>query len=282
MTTRPLVSIILPCFNAERYVTEAIESALSQTYPETEVIVVDDGSTDASPERIAAFGGRIRAVRTANRGAPAARNRGLALAAGTYIQFLDADDALFPEKLARALPAFSETSADVVFGDTCSVFEHEGEAVCHRGPAYPWPVADMAAELVRTNIQTSRGVYRREILERAGGFNEGLERAQDYEFHFRLAVCGARFHYLPGVVGVKYRYHGSSTRISNWRTTRRDPLFDLRLLRHFRQLAEAHGAFSPGVRTAVREKLAAARAAHAGAGVAPDVLHAYDEELGCL
>src|SRR5690606_2283060 len=99
----PLVSIIIPCYNAEKYVAEAIQSALDQTYPNCEVIVIDDGSTDGSLEVIQSFGDKIRCETGPNKGGCAARNRGLELAKGEWIQFLDADDLISVEKIERQM-----------------------------------------------------------------------------------------------------------------------------------------------------------------------------------
>ena len=98
-----LVSILIPCFNAEKWVAQAIESALAQTWSEKEVIVVDDGSTDNSLEIIRRFDGRIRWESGPNRGGGAARNRLLELASGEWLQYLDADDFLLPQKLERQI-----------------------------------------------------------------------------------------------------------------------------------------------------------------------------------
>src|SRR5438874_689463 len=89
-----LVSIIVPCYNAERFLMETLESAFVQSYPRIEIIVVDDGSTDRTAELIRSCGERVRGEFGPNRGASAARNRGTALARGEFIQYLDADDLL--------------------------------------------------------------------------------------------------------------------------------------------------------------------------------------------
>ncbi|NEO92714.1 MAG: glycosyltransferase family 2 protein, partial [Moorea sp. SIO3G5] len=86
-----LISIIIPCYNNQAFIKQAIESALNQTYPYTEIIVIDDGSTDGSLEIIRSFENSIKWETGSNQGAPAARNRGLELAKGEYIKFLDAD-----------------------------------------------------------------------------------------------------------------------------------------------------------------------------------------------
>ena len=113
----PLVSILVPCFNAKQWVAQAIESALAQTWPEKEVIVVDDGSTDRSLDIIKSFGDRIRWETDRNRGANVARNRLLELARGDWLQYLDADDYLLPEKIEQQMGFLATNpSADIVFG----------------------------------------------------------------------------------------------------------------------------------------------------------------------
>src|SRR2546423_7727277 len=91
------VSVVVPAYNYARYLPQAIDSALGQTHPPLEVIVVDDGSTDDTPRVLDAYGDRIRAVRQANQGAGAARNAGIAVARGEYVAFLDSDDLWRPD-----------------------------------------------------------------------------------------------------------------------------------------------------------------------------------------
>ena len=106
-----LVSIIIPCYNSEQYVAEAIQSALDQTYTNCEIIVIDDGSTDGSLEVIKGFGHRIRWETGPNQGGCAARNRGLELSKGEWIQFLDSDDLLPPEKIHAQMTSLSGKDA---------------------------------------------------------------------------------------------------------------------------------------------------------------------------
>src|SRR6202011_1477360 len=111
------VSILIPCYNAERWVAQAIESALRQTWPEKEIIVVDDGSTDGSLAIIESFGDRIRWETGPNRGGNVARNRLLELAHGEWLQYLDADDYLLPMKIERQMEFIgANPAADVIFG----------------------------------------------------------------------------------------------------------------------------------------------------------------------
>jgi glycosyltransferase involved in cell wall biosynthesis len=102
----PLVSCVVPVFNGERYLAEALESVLGQTYRALEVIVVDDGSTDGTPAVVGTFGARVRCVTQPNAGLAAARNRGLAAATAELIAFLDADDLWLPEKIACQVERF--------------------------------------------------------------------------------------------------------------------------------------------------------------------------------
>jgi len=113
----PLVSIIIPCYNAERWVKQSIQSALDQTYSPVEIIVIDDGSTDQSLEVVKSFGDKITWETGPNRGANHARNRGLDLAKGNYLQFLDADDYLLPEKIERQMKVLPASGADVIYED---------------------------------------------------------------------------------------------------------------------------------------------------------------------
>ena len=104
-----LVSIVIPCYNAERFLAEALESAFLQSYPSTEIIVVDDGSTDRTADLIRAYGDSVLADFGSHGGASAARNRGTALARGEFIQYLDADDLLTPDAVAHRVAALQKT-----------------------------------------------------------------------------------------------------------------------------------------------------------------------------
>jgi glycosyltransferase involved in cell wall biosynthesis len=111
------VSVVIPCYNAERWIGKAIESCLAQSHAPDEVIVVDDGSTDDSSVIIARYASRVHHVRQDNAGAPRARNAGFALSRGEFIQFLDADDFLLPGKLEHQAAVLTKTRAAAVYGD---------------------------------------------------------------------------------------------------------------------------------------------------------------------
>jgi glycosyltransferase involved in cell wall biosynthesis len=113
------ISILIPCFNADKWIAQSIESALAQTWPNKEVVVLDDGSTDGSLDIIRRFDGRIRWETGPNRGGGAARDRLLTLAHGEWLQYLDADDLILPEKITRQVEFLERhTDCDVV----CSPF----------------------------------------------------------------------------------------------------------------------------------------------------------------
>jgi glycosyltransferase involved in cell wall biosynthesis len=189
---RPLVSIIIPCWNAEANIGEAIESALAQTYPNVEVIAIDDGSTDRSLDVIKSYGNRLRYESGPNSGASSARNRGLALANGELIQFLDADDRLFPNKLEVMVPlAVAEgPSSSLVCGwewvNVGGVMPSKQEHI----------VVDNADSLVwclRNRLQTSSPLHWRMSLSAIGGYDTRLPCCQDLDLHLRLAANGTRF-----------------------------------------------------------------------------------------
>jgi len=193
----PLVSIIIPCFNAEGYVGEAIESALTQTYHNKEVIVIDDGSTDNSLALIKSFRGKISWQTRENHGAPSSRNRGLKLAQGELIQFLDVDDLLKPEKLEQQVPVSCSHPNEIVYCDfqTEVIGRVNEPLLCSRTKN-----DDSVIVALDTIIHTAAPLYKRDSLLRVGGWREHLPCAQDYELNLRLAIHGARFHHLPAVL----------------------------------------------------------------------------------
>ena len=135
-----LVSILIPCYNAERWVAQAIESALAQTWSEKEIIVVDDGSRDGSLDVIKSFGNQIRWETGPNRGGNVTRNRLLELARGEWLQYLDADDYLLPPKVERQVTFLREYPAcDVVYSPVLLVkcSKRNGRAGGHPDPRAP-------------------------------------------------------------------------------------------------------------------------------------------------
>jgi glycosyltransferase involved in cell wall biosynthesis len=202
-----LVSIIIPCYNAASYVAEAIQSALGQTYAYKEVIVIDDGSSDGSLEVIRSFGDAIHWQTGPNRGGCAARNRGLELARGEFIQFLDADDILLPNKIEQQMSLSKNNPSELVMCDHLETAQNPSEAKlidCDpRGQSAPrW--------IVQTErLGVSAPLHRCESLRAIGGFDEELAASQEYDLHLRLVLAGARVQHLREPLWVVRKHPGS-------------------------------------------------------------------------
>jgi glycosyltransferase involved in cell wall biosynthesis len=204
----PLVSVIIPCYNAEKYVGQAIESALAQTYPKKEVIVIDDGSTDGSLDVIKSFGDRIRWETGPNRGGSAARNRGIELAQGELIQFLDADDLLHPQKLERQVPLVLETPDMIVYCDFVVEDIETGEIV--EIPRRECDGRDPVVFAIQAErLSISAPIHWKSRLLEVGGFDESLPCCQEYDLHIRLACHGAKWRHLREVLYTVRRRKGS-------------------------------------------------------------------------
>jgi glycosyltransferase involved in cell wall biosynthesis len=204
------VSIIIPAYNAEKYIADTVESVLVQSFRDLECIVVDDGSIDRTGEIAMGFGERIRYIRQENAERSAARNRGIALASGDYIGFLDADDILLPEKLKEQV-AFLDAHPgyDVVYSRV-AYFRDNGERRCYRVRRVT-PSGDILPFLIWSNFITMNSpLFRRGAVERVGGFNVSLSRYEDWDFLLRLALSGSRFGFLDSLHSL-CRMHGGNT-----------------------------------------------------------------------
>lgn len=218
-----LVSVIIPCYNSASYIAQAIESALDQSYPSVEVIVVDDGSTDTSLDVIRSFGDRIHWKSTSNHGACHARNEGLSLARGEYIQFLDSDDALLPASIEDRIEAFDDET-DAVFGNSQDIDQAGRPIALWPDSTHDhWPCEDICYYIIHENIQTMQPLHRRKNLYEIGGWDEALPCGQEPNLHLRLACHGHRFRHIDAVVSLR-RHHGSPNRISNVTWVRSDPM----------------------------------------------------------
>jgi glycosyltransferase involved in cell wall biosynthesis len=205
-----LVSILIPCFNAERWVAQAIESALAQTWPEKEVIVVDDGSTDGSLDVIKSFGAHIRWETGPNRGGNVARNRLLELARGEWLQYLDADDYLLPDKITRQMEFLADHPVtDVVFGPVA--LEHWSEKGSKREPLPIPEPHDFWVLLARWYLpQTGAPLWRKQALLDVGSWKTDQPCCQEHELYLRLVMAEKRFAYCPHH-GAIYRQWGEHT-----------------------------------------------------------------------
>lgn len=205
-----IVSILIPCYNAERWIAKAIKSALSQTYPNNEVIVVDDGSTDNSLEIIKSFGDRIRWETGPNRGGNVARNRLLKLSTGEWLQYLDADDYLLPDKIEKQIKfLFKVPQADIIYSP--SIFEYYDrnnlwqEILPIPEPHDPWIL------LTRWYLpQTGSPLWRKQAIINVGGWKVDQPCCQEHELYLRLLMVGKRFEYF-NETGSVYRQWSEST-----------------------------------------------------------------------
>lgn len=192
-----LVSILIPCYNAERWVGQAIESALGQTWPDKEVIVVDDGSTDGSLAIIQSFGNRIRWETGPNRGGNPARNRLLELARGEWLQYLDADDYLLAQKVAQQMEFLAvHPETDVVFGPCTLEYWSEKEARRELSPI-PEP-HDLWVLLARWYLpQTGAPLWRKQALLDVGRWKPDQPCCQEHELYLRLLMAGKHLKFCP-------------------------------------------------------------------------------------
>jgi len=182
------VSIVIPCYNDAAWVGEAIQSCLDQSLQPHEIIVVDDGSTDSSVEVIRRFGDAVILIESGHLGGCAARNLGWRAATAEWIQFLDSDDLLHPDKLSVHLPlAVAALSNHLTFCGS-KVVDLETDELRHHSTH-----GIKVHPLVRhyeESINPSMPLFPRAALEQVGGFAEGLRNCQDRDLHFRLWLAG--------------------------------------------------------------------------------------------
>ena len=196
----PLVSILVPCHNAAAWLGETLDSALAQTWPCCEIVVIDDGSTDDSLARARAFEARgVRVAAQPNRGASAARNHALRLSRGEFIQFLDADDLLAPDKIERQMRALVATPAGCIAAGPWGRFTHDPAAAVF-SPEENWrdatPVEWLALNFAgRGMMPPAAWLTPRTLTDAAGPWDERLSLNDDGEYFCRvlLASAGVRF-----------------------------------------------------------------------------------------
>lgn len=243
---QPLISIIVPCYNQARYLSEALESVLVQTYSCWECIIVNDGSTDNTEEvsrKWLSQDGRFKYIYKKNGGLSSARNAGLELAAGEYIQLLDADDLLEINKIGHQMAFLStveKTAHVLVSGYRYFQDSDTSRELLIFGPYNLLPEVAVLSEdkkdliklFARTNpMVVCAPLYHKTVFQRIGRFDENLGALEDWDFHFRCVVDGVVFQhsgYLPESK-VLIRLHGHSMSAN-----RRN------MMRHLRSLQQKH------------------------------------------
>ena len=207
--TASSVSAVIPVHNGAAYVAEAVRSALAQTRPPIECLVIDDGSTDATPDVVRELGDQVRYERQERAGVSAARNRGARLARGALVGFLDHDDVWLPTKLERQLESLRDPTTTLAL---CAV-----EVVDERGTAQATKRLRARTDLLtgmltfdgtETVSCSSAGLVRREELLRMGGFDPALSMSADWDLLFRMLLAGP-VAYVDDAL-VRYRVHGEN------------------------------------------------------------------------
>lgn len=257
------ISVLIPAYNAAPFVAAAVSSALAQTHPPHEIIVVDDGSSDDTPRVLESFGNRIRVIRQDNRGLSAARNVAAAAATGAWLAFLDADDTWLPTKLQRQLEVARHADVALVYSDRFNRGVR-GALPIRQGDVHDMYSGDVFVDLLvlGNRITASSVIVRRQVFQQLNGFAEDIRVAEDWDLWIRVA----ELHHV-GVVHeplVNYTFHdGMLTRDPERMRVARNQIID-------RALASARGTHLPArVRRRIRAAVArtnawdaARRAAH--------------------
>lgn len=217
LSNRPLVSVITPTFNRSSYLLFAVDSVLKQTYENWELIIVDDGSTDNTRDLLDSYlvDPRIQYCFQTNRGQSVARNRGLSLAKGAFIGFLDSDDIWLPDKLEKQLALFERfPDADIVHGDEVTIDENGNEISFQNMTRYSGVIT---AQLLADNcVSMTTALARKDCFERLGGFDESDRVADDYALWLKFSTR-YRFHYHPEYVTL---YRATPDQLSTDKTRR--------------------------------------------------------------
>lgn len=186
-TRGPTVTVVVPTYNGARYLREAIDSALAQTWKELEIVVVDDGSTDETPSLLAEYGTRIRVIRKPNGGTSSALNVGIRAAQGEWVAWLDSDNLWEPTKVEREIEtARVHPAAGLIYTDYVQVDE-EGRVIGHfRGPAPPGRAGRILRLIRIMYINASSTLIRRSVFDDVGLYDETEPTAHDLEMFLRI------------------------------------------------------------------------------------------------
>ena len=190
----PLISCIIPVYDGERYLREAVDSILGQTYRPLQVILADDGSTDKTPDIAAAYGDQVTYIQQPNQGYAAAKNLGLSVAQGDFIAFLDADDVWHSEKLMRQISVMKARPAlDLCFTTYDNFWMPELADEQHRYQGNPMSQAQSAWSI-------STLVARRTAFDRFGNFHDGVRWIENMTWFLRASGQGAVIEVLPEIL----------------------------------------------------------------------------------
>jgi glycosyltransferase involved in cell wall biosynthesis len=209
---RPKVSAVIPNYNYSHYLGEAINSALMQTYSNVEVIVVDDGSTDASRDVLLTYGDSIKVIFQQNGGVSAARNNGVAASSGEFVAFLDADDAWLPEKIEKQVAMFHDVPTLGLVHVGVDEIDAGGTSRRQRRDG---SVGDATHDLLMLGRRGILGggsgiMVPRSLFDDVGGFDTRLSTSADWDFFYRVA-SGHKVGFVDEVL-INYRFHNTNMR----------------------------------------------------------------------
>jgi glycosyltransferase involved in cell wall biosynthesis len=203
---KPLVSVIIPVYNGDRYISQAIESVLEQTYTNYEVIIIDDGSTDNTRNCLELHWHKIRYFYQDNQGVAAARNRGISESKGKLIAFLDQDDFFLPDKLESQVACWQANPALGIVNSGWRIVDLEGKAIADLSLWQHLPHLDLEAWMVWKPVFLGAMLFEREWLAKVGGFDTSLNQAPDVDLVLRLVVAGCQSAWVERST-VCYRQH---------------------------------------------------------------------------
>jgi glycosyltransferase involved in cell wall biosynthesis len=203
---KPLVSVIIPAYNGDRFIAHAIESILYQTYSNYEIIVIDDGSTDNTRPSLQPYWQQIRYIYQENQGVAAARNRGISESKGELIAFLDQDDYYLPHKLASQVACFEENPSLGIVNSGWQVVNHCGEAIADIEPWRSLPNLSLEDWIIWKPVFLGAMMCDRKCLEKIDGFDIQLHQAPDVDLVLRLVLTGCQTAWVDSAT-VCYRQH---------------------------------------------------------------------------
>lgn len=286
-----LVSVVIPAYNCAKYVAESIQSALDQDYPDKEIIVVNDGSTDDTLEVVRQFGDAVRIIDQPNSGPPAARNAGLRAVRGDYVAFLDGDDVWVPGKIAAQVGRLVADPGLVATYSTWHIWNADTDGIFRRPDWFDRGIADDATDPLGSGwiynrllddciMLTTTVVIRGTAVKQVGEFDGSLFSGEDYDYWLRLsrigridklAAVGALYRVLPNSVSrrpqpVNFEHRVVSRALEQWGRTGPDgEETDLaKMTRRLDRLTATHGYAhlrngDPGIALAAFRELLAHR-----------------------
>ena len=218
---RPLVSLVIPTYNRGWLIDSLLENCFQQTYGNLEIIVVDDGSTDGSEERLRAYGDRITTIRQENSGVSCARNAGIGIARGEFVHFLDSDNLIHPRHIAKKVAAFAAIPDTIfctsdalnvsLFGATPALAPIDPFRPDENGAPPPTDLLDFILARGTPFLVSATTLPRFALLRDAPAFDPDLRRGEDTRYWFKLAVSGARITHIPHPLLFRMRMTDSLT-----------------------------------------------------------------------